>query len=96
MVASIEIATGALATSGDYERFFERDGQRYCHILDPRSGWPVQRWQSVSALAPACLGAGALTTVAMLMQDRALEFLAAQEAAYLAVDRDGSVHRRAF
>ena len=40
-IASVDMFEGALASSGDYERFFEQGGRRYCHILDPRSGWPV-------------------------------------------------------
>jgi thiamine biosynthesis lipoprotein len=60
VLASIPLHAGALATSGDYERFFEVDRQRYCHILDPRTGWPVQGWQSISVVAPACLAAGTI------------------------------------
>ena len=90
-VATLELAQGALATSGDYERYFEHEGRRYCHILDPRTGWPVQHWQSVSVTAPLCIAAGALTTIAMLMGPAALPFLQAQGAAYLAVDAAGQV-----
>jgi len=93
LAARIALADGALATSGDYERFFEQDGVRYCHILDPRSGWPVSHWQSVSVVAPACLAAGALTTIAMLMQGDALDFLRAQNVGFLAIDAQGGVHR---
>jgi len=85
-IASIDLSEGALATSGDYERHFELDGKRYCHILDPRTGWPVQSWASISVVAPACVAAGALSTIAMLAGDRALEFLTTQRAGYLAVD----------
>jgi FAD:protein FMN transferase len=93
VVASIELTHGALATSGDYERFFELEGRRYCHILDPHTGWPVNRWQSVSVVAPVCLAAGALTTIAMLKEDHAHEFLRQQGAGFLTVDRDGQVHQ---
>ena len=92
-IASLELQDGALATSGDYDRHFEADGQRYCHILDPRTGWPVQGWQSVSVTAPACVAAGALTTIAMLKGAQALAWLRAQGAGYLAVDSQGLVHR---
>jgi FAD:protein FMN transferase len=85
-IASVEMHDGALASSGDYERFFERDGRRYCHILDPRTGWPVSTWASVSVVAPACVAAGALSTIAMLKGEQALAFLATQQASCLAVD----------
>lgn len=85
-IASVDMSEGALASSGDYERYFELDGQRYCHILDPHTGWPVNSWASVSVTAPACVAAGALSTIAMLKGRKALEFLATQGATYLAVD----------
>ena len=92
LLAQLSLRSGALATSGDYERYFERDGVRYCHVLDPRTGWPVSAWRSVSVVAPACLAAGALTTVAMLKGDEALAFLDAQNVDYLAVDAAGRLH----
>lgn len=85
-IASVELAEGALATSGDYERYFVHEGRRYCHILDPRSGWPVSAWASISVAAPACLAAGALCTIAMLEGEHALDFLATRRASFLAVD----------
>lgn len=92
-LAHVELAGGALATSGDYERFFERDGRRYCHILDPRTGWPVQTWCSVSVTAPACVAAGALSTIAMLKGAKAPAFLATHQATFLAVDTALQVHQ---
>jgi len=85
-IASVEMTEGALASSGDYERYFELDGQRYCHILDPRTGWPVRGWTSVSVTAPACVAAGALSTIAMLKGEHALDFLETQRASFFAVD----------
>ena len=92
-IASVELRDGALATSGDYERYLEVGGRRYCHILDPRSGWPMQHWQSVSVIAPVCIAAGALSTIAMLMGEGAIAFLDAQRVRYLAIDASGMIHR---
>ena len=68
IMASLQLSGQALATSGDYERYFELAGQRYCHIIDPHSGWPVQHFRSVSVVAPSCLLAGAIGTTIMLRQ----------------------------
>jgi thiamine biosynthesis lipoprotein len=87
--AEIELSQGGLATSGDYERFFEIDGVRYCHILNPTTGWPVAHWRSVSVAAPLCIAAGSCSTIAMLAQDHGLAFLAGSGLAYLAIDADG-------
>ncbi|MEW5902753.1 MAG: FAD:protein FMN transferase [Pseudomonadota bacterium] len=40
----------AVGTSGDYQRYFELDGKRFCHLIDPRSGWPAQGVQAVTVL----------------------------------------------
>lgn len=88
-VASLPVSEGALATSGDYERFFEADGRRYCHILDPRSGMPVDYWRSVSVLAPTATAAGSYSTIAMLKEKAGLAFLQESGLAFLAIDRDG-------
>ncbi len=64
--ASIALARGGLATSGDYERALIVDGRRYSHIVDATTGWPVQGFASVSVIADSCLVAGAASTLAML------------------------------
>ena len=92
-IASIEVASGALATSGDYERYFILDGQRYCHILDPRNGYPVRHWRSVSVLAPLAVAAGSCSTIAMLKGEAGLHFLKDSGFAFLAVAADGALHR---
>jgi len=91
-MAWVEVADGAVATSGDYERYFDLAGRRYCHILDPRTGMPVDCWQSVSVVAPLCVVAGSCSTVAMLLQEAGEAFLQEQGLRYIAVARDGSVH----
>lgn len=92
-IASLAVARGGLATSGDYERFFELDGRRYCHILDPRNGMPVTYWRSVSVLAPLAVAAGSTTTIAMLMGEDAPGFLEHSGFSWLAQDADGRLRR---
>jgi thiamine biosynthesis lipoprotein len=72
----LEIRTGALATSGDSRRFLLKDGVRYSHILDPRSGWPIGGApRSVTVAADTCTQAGMLSTLAMLKGPDAEAFL---------------------
>jgi len=75
----LELASGALATSGDTRRFLYRDGIRYGHILDPRTGWPVpDAPRSVTVAAPTCVEAGMLATFALLQGAAAEDFLRGQ------------------
>lgn len=72
----LEFARTGLATSGDARRYLLRDGMRYSHILDPRSGWPVgDPPRSVTVAARTCLEAGTLATLAMLQGTEADKFL---------------------
>jgi thiamine biosynthesis lipoprotein len=92
-LARLDVAQGALATSGDYERYFEVDGRRYCHVMNPRTGWPVDAWQSISVVAPLAAAAGACATIAMLNPvPEGLEFLGSQGVRYLAIDSGGRSH----
>jgi thiamine biosynthesis lipoprotein len=75
VMATLDLFHGAIATSGDYERFVEIDGRRYSHILSPRTGLPVHRLAGVSVAAPECVVAGSATSIAMLMEDRGPEWL---------------------
>jgi thiamine biosynthesis lipoprotein len=50
-LATLELHDGeAIGTSGDYQRYFEVGGKRYCHLIDPRNGLPVQNVQAVTVL----------------------------------------------
>jgi thiamine biosynthesis lipoprotein len=58
----------AVATSGDYLRHFEVRGRRYGHILDPRTGYPVDNGcRAVTVIAPTCTIAGVLSTTAFIL-----------------------------
>ncbi len=64
-IAAIDLESGwAIGTSGDYQRYFELDGKRYCHIIDPTTGYPVQGVQAVTVLIPPANNAGTLSDVA--------------------------------
>jgi thiamine biosynthesis lipoprotein len=64
----VDLAGKALATSGDYRNFFEMDGKRYSHVIDPRTGYPVSNGVvSVSVLADTCILADGFATAMMVM-----------------------------
>ncbi len=87
-MASLPLLKGGLATSGDYERAFVHEGRRYSHILDPRSGWPVDGLASVSVVASHCLIAGTASTVSMLKGAAGPGWLEKLGVHHLWVDRD--------
>lgn len=64
-MATVDLLSGwAIGTSGDYQRYFEQGGKRYCHIIDPRNGYPAQGTQAVTVLLPPSAQAGVLSDVA--------------------------------
>ena len=78
-MAVVEFEEGALSTSGDYERrtTIRLEGKSYTHIVDPKSGRPVEGVASVTVFAPTATEADALSTAAFVMGPRAgAEFLA--------------------
>jgi FAD:protein FMN transferase len=79
----VDLAAGALATSGDTHRYVTSKGRRLPHILDPRSGQPVSGApRTVTVAAPTCTNAGMLCTLAMLRGPDAEAFLAAEGVRY--------------
>jgi thiamine biosynthesis lipoprotein len=81
--AVIQLKRGGLATSGDARRFLEREGVRYSHVLNPRTGWPVRNaLHSVTVAAGNCIDAGFLSTMALLKGKNGKSFLEAQNVKY--------------
>ena len=65
---SMVLSSGGVATSGNYRNFYYRDGKRYAHTIDPRTGYPVQQdILSSTVIAPDCLTADAYATAFMVM-----------------------------
>jgi FAD:protein FMN transferase len=63
-IATVDLDSGwAIGTSGDYQRYFEQNGKRYCHIIDPATGYPVEGVQAVTVLIPPQAKAGVLSDV---------------------------------
>jgi len=63
----VELVSGAIATSGDYEWYFEADGVRYHHILDPATGRPARKCVSATVIAKRAIDADALATGLFVM-----------------------------
>ena len=92
-IATLSLMEGGLATSGGYERFIEIEGRRYSHLIDPRTGWPVEGLLSVSVIASHAIVAGSIASVALLTQPaQSLDWLARSGAPYLAIDAQLSFH----
>lgn len=76
----ISLKSGALATSGDAKRCLIKDGIRYGHILNAKTGWPIANApRSITAVAPQCIQAGILATLALLQGNNAEQFLTEQD-----------------
>lgn len=89
VLASLPLVEGALATSGDYEKYMEIGGRRYSHILNPKTGYPVNHWAAATVLASTALLAGACTTIAMLKEADGKAFLEKTNRQFLLVDLAG-------
>ena len=94
VLAWIDLQDEAISTAGDYERFFEREGVRYHHILDPRTLQPARSCQSVTVIAREGVWADGLDTGIFVMGAelgmQLVEALPDVEA--IIVDREGHVH----
>ena len=75
--AEIAIEPGAVCTSGDYQRFFEIQGKRYSHIIDPRTGRPAEAAASVTVVAPMAMIADAWATALSVLGPSGFDLLPA-------------------
>lgn len=93
-LAVIDLQGGAIATSGDYEKYYEIDGKRYHHIFDPATGRPARGCQSVSVIASDDVTADAIATAVFVMgTERGMDFLKQYpDIEALIVDDQGRIH----
>ncbi len=80
MAAVLALSNQALSTSGDYQKFFtDTQGRRLCHLLDPKTGWPVQnKVAAVSVVAPDNMTADGLATALFVLgEEEGLRFVEA-------------------
>lgn len=93
VIGTIDIKNGATATSGDYERFFIKDGVRYHHIIDPKTGFPAAKVQSVTIVAKDGTMADAVSTAVFVMGKEAGMKLIEKlpDAEGLIIDADGNI-----
>lgn len=74
--ALLNLSGGALATSGDSQRFLLKDGKRYSHLLNPQTGWPIANAaRSITVAAPTCSQSGLIASLALLQGAGADAFL---------------------
>ena len=74
-VGALVIRDAAVCTSGNYRRFSEIDGERYSHIVDPRTGRPVDAAPSVTVIAPSAAAADAWATALSVLGPDGLELI---------------------
>ncbi|MEJ2627743.1 MAG: FAD:protein FMN transferase [bacterium] len=80
LAAIVETGPAGFATSGDYERFFIKNGIRYHHLLDPETGYPARHNISVTIIAETASKADALATAVFIMEpETGIEFIEKME-----------------
>jgi thiamine biosynthesis lipoprotein len=93
-IASFKILNNSVGTSGDYQQFFEIDGKRYHHIINPFTGYPVEAVHSVTVLNASAAWADGLSTALFLMPpEAAIEAikLVADSNAIIYYSKDGEI-----
>lgn len=93
VMGTIELKDMAISTSGDYERFFILDGQRYHHLLNPKTGYPALGCRSVSVITSEAVFTDAFSTGAFVLgPEKGLKLLERLEFEGVIVDNQGKIY----
>ena len=96
LVADFNFSNGAVATSGDYERFVEINGQRLHHILDPRTGRPAKSCQSATVIAESAEKADVLATFLFIAGVQKAEKFLPEKTSCLFIDEQNQFFASGF
>lgn len=94
LIATLDVSNISISTSGDYERFFIKDGVLYHHIMDPKTGYPARGSRSVTILGPDTETTDALSTAVFVMgPEKDMELIKSLKGIEaLIVDSNGLIH----
>jgi thiamine biosynthesis lipoprotein len=93
ILATIELSDMAISTSGDYVRFFMKDGKRYHHLLNPKTGYPAYGCRSVTVIArDGVFADGFATGIFVLGHQKGMDVLKKLGFEGVIVDKDGKIH----
>ncbi len=93
LIKKVSLSNLAVATSGDYEKYFIKDGKRYHHLINPKTGFPENRYRSVSVITESCALADALATALFLSTPKDRENILKNfpNAAAMFIDSTGNI-----
>lgn len=94
IIGVVYLSEGAIATSGDYERYFEVDGVRYHHIFDSKTGYPARKSISATVIAEKLVDADALSTAAFVLGwSKIVEGFVGLGAQAMVIDAEGKIYK---
>src|SRR3990167_3584876 len=94
LLGKLNLSNISISTSGDYERYFIKDGVLYHHIMDPKTGYPSRGCQSVTILAPDTMTSDALSTAVFILgHEKGMKLIKSLHGIEgIIVDSNGNVH----